>query len=255
MATWITHLRVAEAFKSQFNRKSYMSYLIGSIAPDSGMLNDDKLTYTPPSHISHFLEPDAPKWKTRNMDFFNAYLSDYKADESVNEKTAFLLGYFHHLFLDNLWGYYIYKPVLSQYKDQFQEDPRFIWEVKKDWYGLDQEYLESHKSRETWNLFNELTYEEDYLDFYPQKAIQEKLKSIKEFYNEGETIQRPCQYLSTEEMDMFINLSVKWIKKGMELLMKTDTEDFPSTMHLLEKNFECFSRDFGDLKKDWHHYT
>jgi hypothetical protein len=49
MATWITHLRIAEALIEGCGSIEMQPFLIGSVAPDSGKLNSDNYTYTPPS--------------------------------------------------------------------------------------------------------------------------------------------------------------------------------------------------------------
>jgi len=49
MATWITHLRIADALLKGCSGIEARPFLIGSVAPDSGKLNPDNYTYTPPS--------------------------------------------------------------------------------------------------------------------------------------------------------------------------------------------------------------
>ena len=250
MATWITHLRVAEAFKSLFNEREYQNFLIGNIAPDSGMLNEDNLTYTPPSEVSHYLCHDVEKWKNNNLNFYNKYLNQYRLTKTMNDDIAFKLGYFFHLFLDNLWGYYIYRPVKDKFSAELLKNPQFIWDIKKDWYGIDQEFIYENQKWETWNKFNTLIYDNDFLDFYPNIAINNKLKSIKEFYNNGEKIKRPYLYLTNQEMNNFIELSVKWIREGLELLQHTTIGNYKSIMQILEKEHKSFQKEFGDLKRD-----
>ena len=67
MATWITHLRVADNFKSEYSKEEYQNFLIGNIAPDAGKLNADKRTYSPPTEISHYRNITVPKWKNDNF--------------------------------------------------------------------------------------------------------------------------------------------------------------------------------------------
>ena len=61
-----------------------------------------------------------------------------------------------------------------------------------------------------WTTFLTGEYTQDYLDFLPQKAVQQNLRHIKTFYqNTGEKtekkfIQRPDKYLSKAEMDAFV---------------------------------------------------
>jgi len=252
MATWITHLRLAESFRDRFDNDEYNYFLIGNIAPDSGMLNEDKLTYTPSTEISHFLDKEISKWGNSNLDFYRKFLNSISFTNFDNQK-AFKLGYFIHLFLDNLWGYYIYNPIKNKFQYELEKDPQYIWEIKLDWYGIDQEYLEENKKWSTWNLFNTLEYQYDYLNFYPQKAINSKLCYIKDFYNNGDKIVRPYKFLSNEEMDKFVSLSAYWINIGLNILKSTKT-NHNSIMNLMEENFNCFRSFKGNLNSDYSTY-
>ena len=55
MATWITHLRIAEAVMLCFPGLPEAEFAIGNIAPDSGEAQADGLSYMPPKSVSHFL--------------------------------------------------------------------------------------------------------------------------------------------------------------------------------------------------------
>ncbi|MCK4542224.1 MAG: hypothetical protein KAU17_08325 [Spirochaetales bacterium] len=250
MATWITHLRVAEAFKNKFKEKEYESFLIGNIAPDSGMLNDDRITYTPPSEISHYSNLKNKKWGNNNLNFYFNYIVPHNKNESINEEHAFKLGYFHHLFLDNLWNFYIYHPCKIKHQTKFNKNPLFIWEVKKDWYGIDKEYLENNSEWKTWSIFDKSKYKNDFLDFYPQVAISEKLKTIKSFYNSKERIDRPNKYLKIEEIENFVKISIKWISIGLKLIDENKNIENKSIMNLLEEKYLTFQNETGNLEND-----
>ena len=121
MATWITHLRVAEKFRSDYSKKEYKSFLIGNIAPDAGILNVDKKTYTPPLEISHYRNRNIKKWGNENLKFYRDYLQNNKKRMQYKE-SSFKIGYFYHLFLDDLWRYYIHLPTLSIYQKEFKKN-------------------------------------------------------------------------------------------------------------------------------------
>lgn len=50
MATWMTHLRVAESVIQTLNIPKRM-FLVGNIAPDCGVPNEDLTAYVPPKKI------------------------------------------------------------------------------------------------------------------------------------------------------------------------------------------------------------
>lgn len=53
MATWIAHLRIAENLikKYDFEKKPF---IIGNIAPDSGVPNEDWSKFDPPKEVTHW---------------------------------------------------------------------------------------------------------------------------------------------------------------------------------------------------------
>lgn len=53
MASWVVHLRVTDLLLDRVNADR-TCFLVGNIAPDSGSMNADRLTYTPPATVSHF---------------------------------------------------------------------------------------------------------------------------------------------------------------------------------------------------------
>ncbi len=184
------------------------------------------------------------------MDFYLTYLSSFNGNEFKNAEYAFKLGYFFHLFLDNLWGFYIFYPSKILFAEEFNRNPLFIWEVKKDWYGIDQEYLKSKPNWNTWEIFEKAIYNNDYLDFYPQIAINEKLKDIKNFYNNAEEISRPNKYLKNKEIDTFVDVAIKWINIGMKLIENNNIAKNKSIMDLLEEKYPTFQTETGNLMND-----
>jgi hypothetical protein len=62
---------------------------------------------------------------------------------------------------------------------EFEADPKFIWQVKRDWHGLDFEYERANPNSNFLRVFLSSSYEADFL---PSAAIAERLKYIKELY-------------------------------------------------------------------------
>jgi len=150
MATWIVHLRIAENLLERIPGLLAAPFAVGNIAPDSGIPDEKWETFNPPSEVTHF---HAPKGSAHGMDdlgFFRAHLAQPEADE---EKSSFLWGYFCHLAADNLWKLRIALPTIARYQSSFDDDPDFIWEVKKDWYGLDIAYVRTHPQSLFWRVF------------------------------------------------------------------------------------------------------
>ena len=54
MASWIIHLRVAERIYKQIPIPSIPEFVLGNIAPDSGVPNADWSAFVPDKTVSHF---------------------------------------------------------------------------------------------------------------------------------------------------------------------------------------------------------
>lgn len=239
MATWIVHLRIAEALLAQLDDVEPALFAIGNVAPDSGIPDEKWETFDPPGKVTHFRqEPDMP-WQCVDLAFYRTYLAPVSRHEA-HEQFSFLLGYFFHLITDNLWHDQIYLPTRTRFAAQFKIDPKFIWEVKRDWYGLDFLYVRTRPDSLFWTIFLASEYTQNYLDFLPQHAIQHNLRHIKTFYQKTDEetenwfIQRPEKYLSDEEMDAFVDRATKMLMQIYQRLWDGHTVSIPEGRTVLD---------------------
>lgn len=54
MATWIGHLRIAEHLLNEIEGLDESYFALGSLAPDSGVPDENWENFDPPSEITHF---------------------------------------------------------------------------------------------------------------------------------------------------------------------------------------------------------
>ena len=54
MASWMVHLRIADKLLDQIPGLSPTEFIVGNIAPDSGVPIADWSAFSPPTKISHF---------------------------------------------------------------------------------------------------------------------------------------------------------------------------------------------------------
>jgi hypothetical protein len=104
------------------------------------------------------------------------------------------------------------RPTKACFPEKFAANPKFIWEVKEDWYGLDFIHVRDHPESLFWRVFLDAQPDGFDLDFLPKQALAHQLKHIKTFYQRrDEEIQasylRPYVYLSQTDMDGFITES------------------------------------------------
>ena len=73
MATWITHLMIADRVLEIIPGLSRHEFCVGSIAPDCNVENEDWTQFTPPREVTHWM---AGKWKVMSDcdRFYNEYI-------------------------------------------------------------------------------------------------------------------------------------------------------------------------------------
>jgi hypothetical protein len=216
MATWIAHLRIAENLLNHIPGLDAAQFAIGNIAPDSGIPDENWEKFEPPPQVTHFKRSDSVHKDIADLDFYRKYLANVSPQDIA--RFSFRLGYFFHLITDNLWTIKVGRPTQERYPDQFAADKNFIWEVKKDWYGLDQIYVRTHPDSLFWRRFLDAQPEDTDLDFLPPDALVRQLRYIKIFYQRhdqsiDEMCARPFVYLSSTEMDSFIMETTDQLKK------------------------------------------
>ena len=179
MATWGTHFRVTENILQSYYNLDRKHFTIGNIAPDCCIPNENWSKFTPSKEVSHFflkngtdfLSYESKFFLIRDVDFYFKYLNVIDNNKN-NVRYSFIFGYFIHLLTDNLWNYFIMRPLKEKFLKELQKDPNFIWKVKKDWYDLDKIYLTERKNGIFWTDFLDADYSESFLDFLPKEGIK-----------------------------------------------------------------------------------
>jgi hypothetical protein len=209
MATWIVHLRIAENLLQTFPTLLAEEFAVGNIAPDSGIPDEKWEKFNPPGEVTHFRAPDYALYPMADLDFYQRYVLPLPLPDAVGKRESFVLGYFCHLVSDNLWHAHITEPARLKFKEQFEQIPGFIWEVKKDWYGLDFEYVRTHPDCLYWKVFMNCSYPENYLDFLLPLGVRNVIQHIQEYYQRTDThaeerVNRQRIYLTADQVDSFV---------------------------------------------------
>lgn len=239
MATWIVHLRLAENLLGMIEGLDVAQFAVGNIAPDSGIPDEKWENFTPPGEVTHFKASDGARYPYEDLSFYHRYLATWTDPGDDAPHFSFLLGYFFHLVTDNLWYQQVAQPTQTRFAAQFEADPEFGWEVKRDWYGLDFIYVRDHPDALFWRVFVDCEYTHDYLDFMPVEAVRQRIEYIQTFYQrQDERIQaayaRPYIYLSQAEMDRFVKTTTWQLDRIYQYLRKAkaDTTGFFSALEL-----------------------
>ena len=188
MASWMVHLRVAQALSAPFTGtpQEATAYYVGSVGPDCGAYIAENV-FDPPTQETH-----APKAR------------------------AFYAAYYIHLLTDRAWVRDIVEPVRAASGTAFgtPEDIALTLEQKKDWYGLDMQFLAENPAFEPLQvLAGAGGFLNEYLPYYGPHALAAQMKNIVEYYRMGTTPQgRVYRWLTKQGMDAFICRNAREIR-------------------------------------------
>ena len=194
MATWVTHLMIADSVLKHFPKLDKRGFCVGSIAPDCNVENEDWTAFTPSREVTHWME--GAQKKASDCDaFYEEYLVKRKDRIQSAEEYAFLMGYYTHLITDAAFQKMTrdeerVKAVWKRIKEKkdLREQSAGMAETwdnakklipKRVWvghiYSLEAEYLNTHP--DSGYLTEILTLKEfpDYIDYLPKGAIVRKI--------------------------------------------------------------------------------
>lgn len=215
MASWMIHLRVAQQLCRQLNMESINEFILGNIAPDSGVPAEDGSGFIPDAAVSHFRSLDDNGIKSIHEEqFIRQYFTPAHRLSYSKKEYAFFLGYLTHLLTDKIWAREIAYSAKEKQSALYHEDRELFWQtVKKDWYDLDFMYLKANPLFEAFRIYREnRDIRNTYVDFFPENAFAERRRFILDFYENGVAdIEERSTYLSKEELDMFVTSAVNEI--------------------------------------------
>jgi len=108
MASWVTHLMIADQVMKQCNELDKHGFCVGNIAPDCNVENENWTSFTPSREVTHWMS--AERKAVSDCDKFNTeYILKRKDAIKSKEEYSFLLGYYTHLLVDGAYQWYIRK--------------------------------------------------------------------------------------------------------------------------------------------------
>lgn len=208
MASWMIHLRVAQEIYRQLGLKHINEFIMGNIAPDSGIPTADKTGYLPDAEVSHFRTIDQNGIKDVHEGRFADQFFNETLRKSYDGGTyAFYFGYLTHLLTDKLWASEIVYSAKEQFSELFDNDRDAFWrQIKRDWYDMDFLYLKSNPDFEAFQIYESMeAFPNRYLDFFEEDAFERRRQFITAFYRDGVSgVKDRETYLSIEELDAFV---------------------------------------------------
>ncbi len=207
MASWMVHLRIADKLFDRIPDLSPIEFVVGNIAPDSGVPNEDWSAFTPNTKISHF-KGDS---KIAVPEAFAAkYFTNAQQPAYSQRHRSFYLGYLVHLITDVLWVKKVFAPSREKFADLYTSDKNnFVWRVKEDWYDLDFKYLRDHPDFRAFQIYLRAEgFTNEFMDEFSADAFDNRRQYITGWYLQGkDNLDREYPYLTELEMDAFVESS------------------------------------------------
>lgn len=208
MASWMIHLRVAQGIYEKLNLSEKEAFVMGNIAPDSGVPTADCSGFVPDAGVSHFRTVDENGIKDVHEEQFVArYFTKEKRENYSEREDAFFFGYLVHLLTDKLWASEIVYEAKEMFQQEFFADNGSFWKrIKKDWYDLDFLYLKNHPDFPAFRIYEGIKeFKNSYLEFFAEDAFEQRKQYIVDFYQKGAASVEECEaYISPEELDLFV---------------------------------------------------
>ena len=218
MASWMIHLRVADRLLDRVGGLSAEAFIMGNIAPDSGVPNEDWSQFTPSTAVSHFrLDNGTGKKKIDVALFMDQYFAEEQRKQYDKNRYSFFLGYLTHLLTDCLWSDKIAHPAMNPYLASGNR--QMISKIKEDWYDLDYLYLRNNPDFRSFKIYKEIeAFPNTYMDIFSRDAFDNRRAYIVGFYQqENHNLDREYPYLTKAEADRFVDEACAQILEILEI--------------------------------------
>lgn len=227
MATWVTHLMIADRVLEYLPGLCRHEFCIGNIAPDCNIENEDWTTFTPSREITHWMSSER-KVAADCERFLKEYVEPKK--HLSMEEASFLWGYYAHLVADAefqrmirdedriraVWTRIHQHPQLHPASAGMAETWDCVKQLiptkerMKDIFSLEKDYLDTHPAS---GYLTEITCLEtfpDYIDYLPPGAIVRKAKLMRRIPQKEQSMY-PFIALSVEEYTSYIERAAELI--------------------------------------------
>ncbi len=217
MASWMVHLRIADRLLEHFDAPDETAFVMGNIAPDSGVPNEGWTRFEPPKYISHFKTKSDDNTFIDIEEFCSQFFNKKIIKTYSKKEYSFFLGYYTHLLSDVEWTERVYKPLFETYPKEAAEDIyKLVWTAKADWYDLDFLYLRQHPDFRAFSIYEKaINFDNVFMDIFSRDAFENRRQYITGFYhsdNHGK-LERTYKYLAPEAAEDFVNKTVDVIIK------------------------------------------
>lgn len=206
MATWLTHLRIAEKVKEKIRDIDMDYFMAGSIAPDSGKPDKNSKLYEPSEEITHFCRGTDEEKYIELKDFYNRHLRPEDLFIRSDKTRSFYWGYYFHLIGDSIW----HEKYIRSMKKEYKGEEDFTQLLREEMSALDFEYLEKNPDSNIFLQFQNMNVKLDFFNEFSPQFIYDNIEKIINYYkNESFKLNRQYKLLDTEAVEKFIDTAVK----------------------------------------------
>lgn len=229
MATWVTHLMIADSVLQHFPGLDRHGFCVGNIAPDCNVENEDWTAFTPSREVTHWMQGERKKASDCDA-FYEEYIA--KRRYLSAEEYAFLMGYYAHLITDAAFQKMVrdenrVKAAWKRIKgnENLRERSAGMEETwdnakklipKRIWighiYSLEAEYLNTHPDSGYLTEILSLKKFPNYIDYLPKGAIVRKIGVMGYLPEINESLDEWIA-ISREEYEAYIEDTIQTILK------------------------------------------
>lgn len=239
MATWITHLMIADMVMKELSDLDRLGFCVGNIAPDCNVENKDWTIFTPSREITHWMSKERKIVSDCDV-FLEEYIVKRKNEILSREHYSFLLGYYIHLIADAAFQAFICddERVKETWK-RIKADENLRVQAKgysEDWdsvkklistreriheiYCMEAEYLLDNPTSGYLTEIMPLKSFPDYIDYLPSGCIVRKIGVMGYLPSVNKNLINPIS-ISREELSSFVeNTTLLAVKKLKEFEFK-----------------------------------
>lgn len=231
MATWVTHLMIADAVLMRYPNLNRRGFCVGNIAPDCNVENETWTVFTPSREVTHWMRSEQKKASDCDA-FCKEYILNRRNEIKSSEEYAFLLGYYSHLITDaafqamirdeervaSVWSRIKSDGVLSNACEGMSETwdnakkliPKRVWTSQI--YSMEAAYLQSHPDSGYLTEILPLKEFPDYIDYLPAGAVVRKI-GVMGYLPKVNPVSEAFIAVSREEYEDFVGKTIGLVVK------------------------------------------
>lgn len=223
MASWVTHLMIADNVMKQYPELDRHGFCIGNIAPDCNVENEDWTSFTPSREVTHWMNGER-KVASDCDSFLNEYIVKRTNNIQSQEQYSFLLGYYVHLITDAEFQWYIREDrrvknvwsrinadeklclTASGYLNDWDSVKKLISKKERmhEIHSMEAEYLRDNPTSGYLTEVLPLKEFPDYIDYLPHGSIVRKIGIMGYLPEVDENLINPIA-MSKEEFIFFVD--------------------------------------------------